>query len=84
MTLSEITRGSSVIAGFAEFLIGMRLVDEEAQVIQAKFETKADVSQRPIYWKVDNYEVTRSNRLIRTEWEPAKAKEKKAYTKKGA
>ena len=81
MTLSEITRGSSVIAGFAEFLIGMRLVDEEAQVIQCKMETKADVSQRPIYWKVDNYEVTKSSRLIRTEWEPPKAVSKKYQPK---
>jgi len=84
MTLSEITRGSSVIAGFAEFLIGMRLVDDELKVMQAKFETKADQSQRPLYWKVEHYDPTRSIRLVRTEWEPPKKQSKRAYTSKGA
>jgi len=75
MSLSEITRGSSVIAGFAEFLIGMRLVDEEKKVIQAKFETKADISPPSIYWMVDNWEERQSARLKRMpeDYQPPKS-----------
>jgi len=71
MTLSEWARGSTAIGGFAEFLIGVRLVDEESQVRQMKFETKAADPVRPIYWKIQdqpNGGVT----LERTEWAPTK------------
>lgn len=76
MTLSEMMRGSTVISGFGEFLIGMQLVDEDAKVIQARFETKADNSPPALYWQVENYEPTRSIMLKRVDWEP-KGKGKK-------
>lgn len=71
-TLSEAARGSSAIGGFAEFLIGIRLVDEETQTRQMKFETKAAEPQRPIYWKITDQNSQGGIVLERTEWTPTK------------
>ncbi len=76
MTLSEAARGSSAIGGFAEFLIGIRLVDEELQVRQMKFETKAAEAQKPIYWKITDQPSQNGVVLERTQWTPTKGTNK--------
>lgn len=55
-TLSQLARGSSAIAGFAEFIVGIRMVDEDLQVRQMRFETKSDRPQPSIYWKIRDKE----------------------------
>jgi RecA-family ATPase len=51
-TLSQLARGSSAIAGFAEFIVGIRMVEEETQTRQARFETKSSEPLAPIYWRI--------------------------------
>jgi hypothetical protein len=51
-TLSQLARGSSAIAGFAEFIIGVRMVDEETQTRQMRFETKSSEPLPSFYWKI--------------------------------
>jgi RecA-family ATPase len=51
-TLSQLARGSSAIAGFAEFIIGIRMIDEDTQTRQMRFETKSAEALPPLYWKI--------------------------------
>jgi hypothetical protein len=53
-TLSQLARGSSAIAGFAEFIIGIRMVDEEKQMRQMRFETKSSEPLQPFYWTISD------------------------------
>lgn len=53
-TLSQLARGSSAIAGFAEFIVGIRMVDEETQTRQMRFETKSAEPLPPIHWKIND------------------------------
>lgn len=51
-TLSQLARGSSAIAGFAEFIVGIRMVDEETQIRQMRFETKSAEPLAAFHWKI--------------------------------
>jgi RecA-family ATPase len=53
-TLSQLARGSSAIAGFAEFIIGIRMVDEVKQMRQMRFETKSSEPLQPFYWTISD------------------------------
>jgi len=71
-TLSQLARGSSAIAGFAEFIIGIRMVDEEQQVRQMRFETKSDRPQAAIYWQIADKEAGVALERVR-DYEPKKS-----------
>ena len=45
-------RGSSAISGFAEWIIGLELVDEDKRIRRAKFELKAGEPPLPVYYKI--------------------------------
>lgn len=68
LTLSRLARGSSAIAGFAEFIIGIGMVDEALQVRQMRFETKSAEPLSTFFWRIFD----QSNggvSLARTEYE---------------
>jgi hypothetical protein len=67
-TLSQLARGSSAIAGFAEFIIGIRMVDEATQTRQMKFETKSSQPLPSLYWKIRD--MATGVVLDRVEYEP--------------
>lgn len=54
--ITQRLRGASAIAGFAEWIIGLSMVDEEAQVRRMEFELKAGASPQPIYFCIDSTE----------------------------
>ncbi len=70
-TLSQLARGSSAIAGFAEFIIGIRMVDEERQTRQMRFETKSSEPSQPFYWRIRDLALTGGVVLERTDYEAA-------------
>jgi RecA-family ATPase len=51
-SLSERGRGTNAIAGFAEFIIDLDMADEEKEIRQARFLTKAAGRLNPFYWSV--------------------------------
>jgi len=51
-TLSQLARGSSAISGFAEFIVGIRMVDETTQTRQMQFETKSSEPMPSFYWRM--------------------------------
>lgn len=79
-TLSQLARGSSAIAGFAEFIVGIRMVDEESQTRQMRFETKSAEPLQPIYWKIHDHKIGGGVSLELTEYEDKKNKNRQRLT----
>jgi hypothetical protein len=52
--ITQRLRGASAIAGFAEWIIGLRLVNEDGQIRQMEFELKAGASPAPINFCIDS------------------------------
>lgn len=50
--LVEAARGSSAISGFAEFMLGLYLVDEETHTRKVRFVTKGVQWHFPLYWRI--------------------------------
>lgn len=50
--ITQRLRGASAIAGFAEWIIGLTMADEEAQVRRVEFELKAAAPPDPIYFSI--------------------------------
>lgn len=73
-TLSQLARGSSAISGFAEFIIGARMVDEPTQTRQMRFETKSSEPLQPFYWKIRDQPLTGACTLEQTVYESATKK----------
>jgi hypothetical protein len=71
-TLSNWARGSSVIAGFAEFLMGCMVADQEQGIIHTKFDSKADRSIDPFYWQIQNFPERKALELNRVDYTPKK------------
>jgi RecA-family ATPase len=67
--ISDIARGSNAIGGFAEFLIGLSLVDEEQGIRQIRFETKAAEPYKTFYWKMHDDQQGQSVKLDREQYE---------------
>lgn len=51
-TLTERARGASAIAGYAEFIVGIRVVDEEEHVREFACELKAAMSPDKMHFKI--------------------------------
>jgi hypothetical protein len=66
-TLSQLARGSSAIAGFAEFIVGIRLVDEETRTRQMRFETKSADPINAFCWKIYDSPMDNGVSLIRVD-----------------
>ena len=69
-TLSQLARGSSAIAGFAEFIVGIRMVDEATQTRQMQFETKSSEPMPSLYWRIRDLSLSGGVVLERTDFEP--------------
>lgn len=54
--ITQRLRGASAIAGFAEWIIGLRMVNEEGKIRQMEFELKAGASPDPINFFIESNE----------------------------
>lgn len=70
-TLSQLARGSSAISGFAEFIIGVRMIDEATQTRQMRFETKSAEPLHSFFWKIRDHPLTGAVTIERAVWEGA-------------
>jgi RecA-family ATPase len=55
-SMTQRLRGSSAIAGWAEWLIGISMADEETKTRRMEFELKAAQPSDPIYYRIENTE----------------------------
>ena len=53
-SMTQRLRGSSAIAGWAEWLIGISMADEETKTRRMEFELKAAQPPDPVYYRIDN------------------------------
>jgi len=51
--ITQRLRGASAIAGFAEWVIGLSMADEEAKIRRMEFELKAGQPPEPIYFSIN-------------------------------
>lgn len=77
-TLSQLARGSSAISGFAEFLIGVRMVDETTQARQMKFETKSAEPLASFHWRIRDQVRTEGVVLERVTFTPEEKPRRRA------
>lgn len=68
-TLTERARGASAIAGYAEFICGLRVVDEDEWVREFCCELKAAMPPDKFYWKIFDTEDD-AIKVERVEWTP--------------
>ena len=54
--ITQRLRGASAIAGFAEWVIGLSLADEDAKIRKMEFELKAAQPPEPVYFCIDAQE----------------------------
>jgi hypothetical protein len=47
-------RGASAIAGWAEWLIGLTLEDEDAGIVKVEFKSKASAQTPPVYFEIES------------------------------
>ena len=78
-TLTERARGASAIAGYAEFICGLRVVDDAEWVREFSCELKAAMAPDKFYWKIND---TADNgiKLERVQWTPPVRNRRKANT----
>jgi len=53
-SMTQRLRGSSAIAGWAEWLIGISMVDEETKTRRMEFELKAAEPPSPLYYRIES------------------------------
>lgn len=68
-SLTERARGASAIAGYAEFMIGLRVVDEEQHVREFICELKAATALPRFYWNILDT-VNDAIKVERVHWTP--------------
>ena len=69
-SLTQRMRGSSAIAGFAEWLIGLSVVDEELKIRRMDFEMKADQPPDAIHFQIESNPAAGTSRVTRVSYEP--------------
>jgi RecA-family ATPase len=80
-TLTERVRGSSAIAGYAEFVCGIRVMEEELWTREFSCELKAAMAPNKFYFRILDTADGGIN-LDRVDWEPPqqrKAQRKEAF-----
>jgi len=75
-TLTERARGASAIAGFAEFICGIRVVDETEWTREFVCELKASIPPEKFYWRILDTEDDAIN-LSRVEYTPPQKERRK-------
>ena len=68
--LTQRMRGASAIAGWAEWLIGITMANEQAKVRRMEFELKAAQPPDAVYYQIESKPESGACRLVRTEHEP--------------
>jgi 5S rRNA maturation endonuclease (ribonuclease M5) len=68
-SMTQRLRGSSAIAGWAEWLIGISIVDEERRIRRMEFELKAAQPPTPITYQIVSNDTNGVATLERLEWE---------------
>jgi len=63
-SMTQRMRGSSAIAGWAEWLIGISMADEDTKTRRMDFELKAAQPPSPIYYRIDSDSAAECTRLI--------------------
>jgi hypothetical protein len=66
-SLTERARGASAIAGYAEFICGIRVADEEEWVREFACELKAAMAPNKFHWKITDTEEN-AIKIERVEW----------------
>jgi len=69
-SMTQRLRGSSAIAGWAEWLIGLSMVDEETKTRRMEFELKAAQPPDPIYYRIESAEEKDIARLEKVSFTP--------------
>lgn len=72
-SMTQRLRGSSAIAGWAEWLIGIEAVPSEPHNRKMQFELKAASTPDPICYRVNTDESGRATVIERVEWDPEKS-----------
>ena len=67
-SMTQRLRGSSAIAGWAEWLIGISMADEETNTRRMEFELKAAHPPEPIYYRTES--MSEATRLERVRFDP--------------
>ena len=63
-SMTQRLRGSSAIAGWAEWLVGISIADEETKTRRMEFELKAAAPPDSVYYQIESQEgVTRLRRV---------------------
>lgn len=70
-SMTQRLRGSSAIAGWAEWLIGRSMADEETRTRRMEFELKAAEPPDPIYYQIES--ASEVSRLKRVSYAPQRA-----------
>jgi hypothetical protein len=76
-TLTERARGASAIAGYAEFMCGIRVVDETNWTREFSCELKAAMAPDKIHFRILDT-ADGGAKLERVEWHPPERKKRKA------
>jgi hypothetical protein len=76
-SLTQRLRGASAIAGFAEWLIGLSVVDEDQKIRKMEFEMKADQPPDPVYYRIESDQMAGLSRLVRVAYDPPAATSKR-------
>ena len=70
-SMTQRLRGSSAIAGWAEWLIGISIADDEEKIRRMEFELKAAQPPEPLYYRIESR--TESTRLERIAYQPPRS-----------
>jgi putative DNA primase/helicase len=76
-TLTERARGASAISGYAEFITGIRVVDDTTWTRQFECELKASMAPEKFYWRITDT-ADDGIKLERVTWEPPSKGRKKS------
>jgi hypothetical protein len=68
-SMTQRLRGSSAIAGWAEWLIGISIVDEEQKIRRMEFELKAAQPPNPINFRIVSNDANGVASLARCDWQ---------------
>ena len=69
-SMTQRLRGSSAIAGWAEWLIGISMADEEQKIRRMEFELKAAQPPSTITFQIASDDINGVSTLNRLEWQP--------------
>ena len=76
-SITQRLRGASAISGYAEWMIGLTMADEEQRIRKMEFEMKAGPPPEPIYFVIDSDKEAGTAKLRRVQYEAAVPRQSK-------